>query len=106
MIYKFYDTKAFLSHKKEKDVITIISSISNLMGADEVFQFQEEMLVPFTQKNINLKDDSLIALACAYAYDSSQHPDETIFVTTDPNIAEIANRFFGEDSIELLRADV
>ena len=106
MIYKFYDTKAFLLHKKEKDVITLVSSISNLVDADEVFQFYEEMLIPFTQENINPKNDSLIALACAYAYDSNQHPDETIFVTTNPEIAEIANRFFGEDSIELLRADV
>ena len=39
-------------------------------------------------------------LACAFDYDTHEHPDETIFVTNDLALKTIANLFFGEDSIE------
>jgi len=41
-------------------------------------------------------------LAAAYHFDRTQHPDETVFITGNQELAETANLFFGEDSIILV----
>lgn len=42
-------------------------------------------------------------LAKAIYYDLYQRPDETVFVCENEAIAEVANRYFGEDSIINIR---
>lgn len=39
------------------------------------------------------------ALAAAWAYDTIEHPDETVFVTARAQDVPIINKYFGEDSI-------
>ena len=58
------------------------------------------MLQPIVDKGFTHVNNDLRILACAFNYDYSQHPDETIFVTNDLALKAIANCFFGEDSIE------
>ena len=50
-----------------------------------------------------MTDEIPSELALAIQYEKICHPDETIFVTSDKDMADIANRYFGEDSIELLK---
>ena len=58
----------------------------------EFFLFIEEMELEIT--------NDMKILACAIAYDNAVHPDETVFVTNDLALKNIANLFFGNDSIE------
>ena len=60
--------------------------------------FRTNMLDPIQQANVEINNDTKI-LACALDYDRNVHPDETIFVTNDIALKNIANLFFGEDSI-------
>lgn len=49
--------------------------------------------------NINVSYSDKEDLAKAIYYDLYQRPDETIFVCENEAIAEVANKYFGEDSI-------
>lgn len=69
-------------------------------GSYEIYPFYARMLGRVQHYN---KDNNLDTLAAALDYDIYCHPDETIFVTGDPDIAKTANYFFGEDSIILLK---
>lgn len=42
-------------------------------------------------------------LACAFDYDRQMHPDETVFVTNDLALKNIANTIFGSDSIKSIK---
>ena len=55
------------------------------------------------EESIGMTDEIPSELALAIQYEKMCHPDETIFVTSDKDMADIANRYFGEDSIELLK---
>lgn len=44
-------------------------------------------------------NNDLKILATAFDYDYNFHPDETVFITNDLVLKNIANLFFGEDSI-------
>ena len=68
--------------------------------AYEIWIFKEEMLKPIIEKGFDHINNDLRILACAFNYDYTQHPDETVFVTNDLALKAIANCFFGEDSIE------
>lgn len=68
--------------------------------AYEIWVFKEEMLKPIIEKGFDHINNDLRILACAFNYDYTQHPDETIFITNDLVLKTIANCFFGEDSIE------
>ena len=68
--------------------------------AYEIWTFKEEMLKPIIEKVFDHINNDLRILACAFNYDYTQHPDETIFITNDLVLKTIANCFFGEDSIE------
>ena len=68
--------------------------------AYEIWIFKEDMLKPIIEKGFDHINNDLRILACAFNYDYTQHPDETIFVTNDLALKAIANCFFGEDSIE------
>lgn len=60
--------------------------------------FKVSMLDPIVDKDLEITNDMKI-LACAIDYDKNVHPDETVFITNDLGQADIANLFFGEDSI-------
>lgn len=68
--------------------------------AYEIWTFKEDMLKPIIEKGFDYINNDLRILACAFNYDYTQHPDETVFVTNDLALKAIANCFFGEDSIE------
>lgn len=68
--------------------------------AYEIWIFKEDMLKPIIEKGFDYINNDLRILACAFNYDYTQHPDETIFITNDLVLKTIANCFFGEDSIE------
>lgn len=58
------------------------------------------MLKPIQDKELEINNDTKI-LATAIDYDNNFKPDETIFVTNDLSLYNLANLFFGEDSIEI-----
>ena len=102
MIYKFFDTASFQKRIKG-NYIPVISSITAEQLKEnniEIYDFNSNMLKPFAE--LNLITDDIKILACAFDYDCCMHPDETIFVTTNSALAELANKYFGEDSIELV----
>lgn len=68
-------------------------------GDYDVVIFDTKMLKPLTDKNLPINNDMSI-LACAINYDTYIRPDETIFVTEDLSLKNIANLFFGNDSIK------
>ena len=68
-------------------------------GSYEVHIFTNDMLAPMEEKNFIINDDLRI-LATALDYDKNVHPDEVVFVTNDLALKNIANLFFGDDSIE------
>ena len=71
----------------------------------EIWIFKEPMLKPIEEKGFSISNDMRI-LATAIDYDNTRHPDETIFVTNDLSLKNIANLFFGEDSIESVSEDL
>ena len=66
----------------------------------EVWIFKDYMLEHVRKKGFESINNDLKILACAIDYDNEAHPDDTIFVTNDLSLKNIANLFFGEDSIE------
>lgn len=71
----------------------------------EVVIFTTSMLEPIIEKDLMISNDTKI-LACAIWYDTTQHPDETIFITNDLSLSHLANLFFGSDSIASVKEDV
>ena len=59
------------------------------------------MLAPIIEKHLTISPDMKI-LATALDYDNRVHPDETVFITNDLSLFNIANLFFGEDSIQMI----
>lgn len=74
-------------------------------GEYDVHIFTEDMLQPIIEKHLTVTNDTKI-LATAIHYDKVVHPDETIFVTDDANLYEIANLFFGTDCITCIGEDI
>lgn len=74
------------------------------VGEYDVHIFTNDMLAPLEEKNFLINDDLRI-LATAIDYDTNVHPDETVFVTNDLALKNMANMFFGEDSIESIYED-
>ena len=112
MIYKFYDYESFIK-QNPKDLLKCRFAISN-----STYQrvFNEDtgdlLFLLMTSRNkfdicyeesIEITDNIPSELALAIQYENMFHPDETVFVTNDEEMAKIANRYFGEDSIELLK---
>ena len=60
------------------------------------YKFEDYMLKRLVY---NHGDKDVRCLAAALDYDCTQHPDETIFITDNEEMADIANLYFGEDSI-------
>lgn len=129
MNYYFYDTSSLILNADnlfESDGRVVISSISlseleNLKTSNkdietkqtvqrlakilsdnqdkyETYIFKNSMLDPLIAADLEINNDAKI-LACAYAYDCNEHPDETYFITDDLSLSNIANLFFGKDCI-------
>lgn len=71
----------------------------------EVVIFTQDMLKPFIEQSLDISNDIRI-LASAYWYDREVHPDEIVFVTNDLALKNIANLFFGNDSIISVEEDI
>ena len=56
-----------------------------------------------SEYNTNVSYSDKEDLAKAIYFDLYQRPDETIFVCENNAIADVANRYFGEDSIINIR---
>lgn len=67
-----------------------------------VWIFKMSMLNPVIELGLEVNNDTKI-LACAIDYDKNVAPDETVLVTEDLCFKNIANLFFGEDSIISVR---
>lgn len=114
--YKFYDTSALIKsytnliklNPNERIVISSETIAQDRILIDyilkflydnrvryEIYLFHPDMLSRLVYQH----DQDVNILATALDYDCTQHPDETIFITGDKEIADIANLYFGEDSI-------
>lgn len=65
----------------------------------EIVCFKDNMLEAIKAKGFETITPDLKILAAAVWYDTNVAPDKTIFITNDLSLANIANLFFGEDSI-------
>jgi predicted ribonuclease YlaK len=86
------------SNRKEEDVKHNARLITNYLANSDnytVHIFNNNMLKPIEEKSLEITNDTKI-LATAIDFDTN---DETIFVTNDLALKNIANLFFGEDSI-------
>jgi predicted ribonuclease YlaK len=90
---KDLDTKIAAEH--------LIKKLKNNIGKYTVWIFNTNMLVPIEEKDLEITYDTKI-LSCAIDYDKKVHPDEVIFITNDLSLFNIANLFFGEDSIQMI----
>ena len=92
------------ANNKDSEIKYSARKLLNILNdnpkAYEIWVFKEEMLKPIIEKGFDHINNDLRILACAFNYDYTQHPDETVFVTNDLALKAIANCFFGEDSIE------
>ena len=92
------------ANNKDSEIKYSARKLLNILNdnpkAYEIWVFKEEMLKPIIEKGFDHINNDLRILACAFNYDYTQHPDETVFVTNDLTLKTIANCFFGEDSIE------
>ena len=79
---------------------SLLRFLDRHVGKYEVHIYRDAMLSRLLDKCDFEVNTDLKILACAFDYDTHEHPDETIFVTNDLALKTIANLFFGEDSIE------
>lgn len=80
---------------KAKDILDFLLKNPDLYTC---WIFRKSMLNPLIRKDLDI-DPELYSLAAAINYDNYIDPDETIFVTNNLAIKNIANLFFGNDSI-------
>lgn len=78
----------------------LINLLTDNLNNYTVWIFNKSMLAPIEDKGFDFSADMAI-LATALDYDKNCHPDEVVFVTNDLLLYNIANLFFGEDSIEI-----
>lgn len=64
----------------------------------ELYLYNSDMLNHFKDYGFEINNDTKI-LAAAIDYDINKHPDETVFVTNDLILKNLAGFFFGSDSI-------
>ena len=65
----------------------------------DVAIFRQSMLEPILEKELEITNDTKI-LACALYWETTKAPDDMTFVTNDLCLYNIANLFFGTDSID------
>lgn len=90
------------SNKKTEDLKQsarmLLKLLENNSDKYEIYIYEPLMATPLEIKGFEINNDLKI-LAAAIDYDKKRHPDETYFVTNDLALKQIANLFFGEDSI-------
>ena len=90
------------SNKKTEDLKQsarmLLKLLENNSDKYEIYIYKPLMATPLEIKGFEINNDLKI-LAAAIDYDKKCHPDETYFVTNDLALKQIANLFFGEDSI-------
>ena len=74
-------------------------------GCYDIHIFRNEMMAPIIEKGLPTQSNDMKILATAIDYDNNIHPDETIFVTNDLALKNIANLFFGDGIIESVSED-
>ena len=77
----------------------VMRTLNEHQGEYEIHVFRECMLDAILEKADFEINNDLKILATAFDYDYYEHPDETVFITNDLTLAQIANLFFGADSI-------
>lgn len=80
----------------------LLKDLDEHHGEYDVVIFKEQMLKPALDKGLSLTNDIKILMSALY-YD--EH-DEVVFVTNDICLKNIANLFFGEDSIASIPEEV
>lgn len=101
MSYKFFDTTSIHDLTNEKDTV-VVTNLGEMTidTKNTVFHlYEKHMGLPLLKRGIELTDATK-TLAAAFNFDNTQHPDDTIFVTGNYELALMANLFFGEDSVE------
>ena len=115
MDYNFYDTPAFLERIKtplgEENIVICDSTLdfcninsleipSEFINHIQIYELEEEMFKPLDKYNPDCwTTEWSECLAAAFDYETHQHPDETIYISNSPRLRDLANRFFGDDSI-------
>ena len=84
----------------------LLHVLLNNKNAYDIHIFNNNMLSPLKEKGLDTQSNDMRILATALDYDNSIHPDETIFVANDLSLLNIANLFFGEDSIEFVSSEI
>ena len=74
-------------------------------GCYDIHIFRNEMMAPIIEKGLPTQSNDIKILATAIDYDNNINPDETIFVTNDLALKNIANLFFGDGIIESVNED-
>ena len=105
--YKFYTFDAYCKaggnpKENEEEIILfnpIIFCLSDKEIKAKVYSYHSDMILPLAHLNIPTKYKDL---AAAFDFDIKEHPDETVFITTNAEEAYYANMLFGEDSIILI----
>lgn len=82
----------------------LLHTLNNNLNKFTCWIFKIPMLAPIEEAGLDITNDMRI-LACAIDYDKRVHPDATIFITNDLALKNIANLFFGEDSIQSVNED-
>lgn len=90
-----------LASKKYHGAESLLNSLKQNRHKYIVRIFQPEMLNAFDPNKVFI-DSNLYELATAYDYEKNERPDEMYFTTSKLSIYNIANLFFGEDSIFLI----
>ena len=94
-------TSAKKDENIKHDTGVLLRKLAAYRDKYEVWIFNESMLAPIIEKRLTITPDMKI-LATALDYDNRVHPDETVFITNDLSLFNIANLFFGEDSIQMI----
>lgn len=95
------------SAKKDQDIKRKARELTHLLAYHRdkydvvVHRITHEQAIQ--EKNLDITNDTMI-LSDAIHYNNTERIDETIFVTNDLALYNIANLFFGDDSIEMYQA--
>ena len=100
------------SNTKDNDIKYAARKIIRLLEENpdkyEIWVYNNQMLQG--EKNLGLPSFSqweltndIKILASAVSYDRMIHPDETVFITNDLALKQIANMFFGSDSVKTIQ---
>lgn len=112
MFYKFYCYEALIKEDVKKlfqsrfaiSANTYDRIITENANMDLLFGMMTKRNMYDVCHNLNsVKDDIPDELKIAIEYENGYHPDEVIFVTTNKEMAIVANKYFGSDSIKLMK---